>query len=425
MKKLILLSAALLFGLGGCIENDHFGLLTEAEILSFDIQGQLSNKINTETCTVTITVPSTYMRNELKVTRAVCTQLARFSTDPYSVTDFTYPIEFEITAENDKVSKAWTIKVFYEEGISQLPFSAMDEWTVAKYNGKDITYKEGNQGEALFAYFPGNGTDLSPWQSAAYANTYLISKIYTMTTSPYPTWAVPEYARMETIWSKNTPMNAQIVTGALFTGQFGFNIIYASQKKPRKMINIGTPFQIEPNAIRFKMRYKPGNVMRDGTGAEITVNHPDKAPLVDSCDIYALLHNRTDDPDAFIRIGAAHLRTGETIGDMNDDRNGFVEVTVPFVYGQPDAAALAEKPYLKIGGTRGELTFYKFPMPSYNEEPHQEIYTPSRYAHKVDHITVLFSSSTYGDNFWGAVNDPVVDLRGSTLDIKDFELVYD
>ncbi|MDR0715020.1 MAG: PCMD domain-containing protein, partial [Bacteroidales bacterium] len=409
----------------------YFGLSDEANILSFDIEGQISNTIvrgeRDAVGEVNITVPSLYNRETLKVTGAVCTQLARFTADPFALTDFSQPVELTLIAEDTTVRKKWRITVTPFTAPTQLPFSNMKKWTVAKDNdGKEITYKE--DGVTKSAYFPGDGVELSPWQSSAEANAYVLSGINTMTTGPRPTASAAGYARIETVFIQSTAAKfakAQVVTGALFTGKFLFSTSYApviGTTEPRKMINVGVSYSGYPQAARVKLRYRPGDVMTDGTGTPITVDNANGRPLRDSCEIYVLLHRRYTDDDAFVRVAAAHWRTGESAGNMEDDAAGFEEITIPFVYGEPEATVLAEKPYAKIGGQRGELTFYRFPV-SKESRPVREIYAADPSATPVDHIIVLFSSSVYGDFFWGAVNT-TGPLRGSTLDIKDFELMY-
>lgn len=425
----LLLSSAVL---AGCLDYGYFGLSNEANILAFELEGQQSNVIEqngdwNEEGRITITVPDLYDLAALKVSKATCTQLARFNIDPYILTDFSQPVELRLTAEDTTIRKRWIITVLHDKASDQLPFAKMNQWTPAiDSKGQPISYKEGELSKS--AYFPGNGTALSPWQSPAEANAFSLSGINTLTTTPRPAATTAEYARIETIWVKSTQTekaHAQIVTGALFTGKFFFSMTYApliGTGEPRKMLQMGVPFYARPQAAVFQMRFQPGDVMRDGTGTPITASNADGRPLKDSCEVYILLHNRQT-ADTYIRVASAQLRVGEPVGDMNNDASGFVEITIPFTYGRPDVATLAAKPYMKIGGCRGELTFYKFPVDK-ESQPVTEIYAENPDAVAVDHISILFSSSTYGDFFWGAVNEAGGKFRGSTLDIKDFRLTY-
>lgn len=448
MKKSILFILGILLCFSSCIDYDYFGLDTTAEIINFDIQGQVYNRVSSEGGPdgggkIEIGMPTTYDLSNLRVSRVNNTQLSFFDVDPFEVTDFSSRVVFTLTAEDTTVKKKWVVIVDFSDTPSQIAYSSMTEWTQARnFDGNIITYKDNNK-NTWDAYFPGSGDESTPWSSTAEANAYSLSYIKTMTVNPYPSWDRPSFARLETIHIKGgtaATVGAQVVTGALFTGNFIFNFSYMSPvtgtKKPRKMVDIGVPFYRKPTAARLKMRYLPGLEMMDGDADPITSPGEENKPLVDSCDIYFILHNREEMPGTYIRVGAAHLRAGGIIGDMSNDNSGFVEVTIPFVYGQPDAATLSEKPYLKPGGTRGELTFYQF---AYNEkgkylpgaDPVDEIYA-SDTGLRPDHISVMFSSSAYGDEFWGAVNGalhqtgkPDPDPRGSTLDVKDIELLYE
>lgn len=428
MKKIFIIPLLMVaFVLSSCIDRTYFGLSDSANILSFDIDGQLSNTIEPmvdwrDMGKVTITVSNTYNLSALTVNKATCSQLATFDIDPFTITDFSEPVYINVQAEDESVVKCWEITVTLSEASSQLSFSDMNSWTVAKdSDGSEISFTQ--LGITSYGYFPGNGSDLSPWQSPAEANAFSLAGINYFTVYPMPTASSATYSRIETInvtSSAAVLANAQVVTGALFAGEFIFNMSYApvtGTNEPRKMVNIGTNFYSRPTAATVRLRYQPGETMMDGTGTSITVTNADGRPQKDSCDIYFLLQNRTDDATKLQRIATAHLRTSETLGDM-DSSDGFVEVTIPFVYGEPTSDQLAEKPYAQIGGARGELVFYNFSLENneYVITSIDEVYASDPESLSVTHIAVLFSSSAYGDNFWGA--------PGSVLDIDNVELVY-
>ncbi|MDR2847690.1 MAG: hypothetical protein LBV39_01155, partial [Bacteroidales bacterium] len=118
----------------GCIDSGYFGLSDEANILSFDIEGQLSNTVvpgnKEDVGIVSIAIPEVFQSEHLKVSKATCTQLAQFNIDPYSLTDFSHEIELTLTAENTKVHKRWLIRVEYGTASGQIPFSDMSRWAV-------------------------------------------------------------------------------------------------------------------------------------------------------------------------------------------------------------------------------------------------------------------------------------------------------
>jgi hypothetical protein len=262
MMKRKILPFLLMLIFSGCIDDTYFGLSKEANIILFDIEGQLSNKIEPmvdwkDVGEVTITVPTTYDLKKLKVTQATCSQLARFTVDPYTLTDFSTPVEIIVGAENTSIRKKWIVTVTNDGEISnQLAFSKMDRWAIAKNSlNKEIAYME--NGVSKCAYVPGVSSAISPWQTPAEANAYSLSGINTVTVGPRPTFALAEYSRIETIWVKSgqaAMAKAQVVTGALFTGSFQFNIKYApliGTNEPRKMVNIGTPFTFRPKSATF------------------------------------------------------------------------------------------------------------------------------------------------------------------------------
>lgn len=422
--------------LSGCIDRSYFGLSDQANITSFDIDGQLSNSIDPmidwqDVGKIYITVPNTYNLANLTVNKAVCSQLAYFDIDPFEITDFSKTVTINVTAEDRSIVKTWEITVEQAEADSQIAFSDMDSWTIAKDgSGNDVSYT--SSGNTTYGYLPGNGVDLSPWASPAESNAFSLAGINYFTVQPMPTVSSASYARIETI---NVTSGAavlaktQVVTGALFTGEFIFDMAYApvtGTGEPRKMVNIGSSFYFKPTAAKVSFRYQPGSVMTDGEGNAITSLNAAGRPQVDSCDIYFILQNRTEDPNYLIRVGAAHLRTSEVIGDLSSD-GGFVEVTIPFIYGEPTATELSEKPYAQIGGSRGELTFYNFTISNnqYSITEIDEIYAEDPDAIGVTHIAALCSSSAYGDSFWGGLNPSGSEYGGSVLDIDNIELIYE
>jgi len=349
--------------------------------------------------------------NNLIVSSAKFSPLAKSDKDPLKVKDFSTDVVFNIIAEDDNVSKVWKVRVFYTDAPLQLAYSNMKKWTIAKdENGNAIKIYD------TYAYFPGEANMFSPWQNGARANA--LTGFFSV--NPKPNVENADYASMDTrLYGVGAMMNVAIVTGALFTGKFIYNSSYlpgySTEPNPRKLVNLGTPFYQKPTQVRFKMRYKAGLVMKDGRNATILENDSEQRPSKDSCEVYFLLQNRNLDASKYYRVAAAWLRTGDEVGSFETEA-GFVEITLPFIYGQPNAQTLLENPYMKIGGVRGEVIFYKFKPngQTYDITEAKETYAPSN--SPVDNIIVLMSSSAYGDKFWGA--------PGSRLDIKDIEFVY-
>lgn len=418
MKKIIIALVLVSTFLASCVDDKYYTESKNCDILVFDISGQVSNRIlagnPSDTGFVEIGIPTSMNYKNLIVNSFKFSPLAKPDKDALKIKDFSNEVILTITAEDDNVSKVWKVKVNYADAPFQLAYSNMKSWTKAKdENGNEI--KIGST-IPTYAYFPGEANMFSPWQNGARANA--LTGFFSV--NPKPNVENADYASMDTrLYGVGAMMNAAIVTGALFTGKFIYNSSYlpgySTEPNPRKLVNLGTPFYQKPTQVRFKMRYKAGLVMKDGRNATILENDSEGRPTKDSCEVYFLLQNRNLDANKYYRVAAAWLRTGDEIGSFETEA-GFVEITLPFIYGQPDAQTLLENPYMKIGGVRGEVIFYKFKAngQTYDITQAEEAYAPTNST--VDNIIVLMSSSAYGDKFWGA--------PGSRLDIKDIEFVY-
>ncbi len=415
MKKIIIALVLVSTFFASCVDDTYYAESKQCNILVFDISGQVSNRIlagnPSDTGLVEIGIPTSMNYNNLIVNSFKFSPLAKPNKDATKIKDFSSDVILTLTAEDNNVSKVWKIRINYTDAPLQLAYSNMKTWTIAKdENGNEI--KIGS----TFAYFPGETNLFSPWQNGARANT--LAGFFSV--NPKPSFENADYASMDTkLYSIGALMNSAIVTGASFTGKFMYNSTYlpglGSDPNPRKLVDLGTPFYQKPLQVKFKIRYKAGDVMKDGKNKAILENDSEGRPSKDSCEVYFLLQNRNLDANKFYRVAAAWLRTSDEIGSF-DNEAGFVEITLPFIYGQPDAQTLLEKPYMKIGGVRGEVIFYKFTPngQTFNITQANEEYAPSN--SPVDNIIVLMSSSAYGDKFWGA--------PGSRLDIKDIEFIY-
>lgn len=399
---------ALLFT--GCIKDDYFGESELANITTFKIKGQINNSIVTgdlrDTGYVYISISNTMNASELEVELAVASPLAKFETDPYSYTNFLEPVLIRVRAEDDNIVKPWLIVVSKGDAPKQLAYSALDQWFQTSYS-----YTPYGSSTPVYAYFPGeNSQTYSPWQTPAQA-TRLASYF---TTIPAPSESFAEYAQITTgTYNLGAVLKSGVVGGALFTGIFRYSITHApgvgSDPNPRKMIDFGVPFYQRPSSVTLKMRYARGAQMVDGSLNPIYPSDAEGRPAIDSCDVYVILQNRSILPNNFIRIATAWLRTSDSIGTMSSSADGMVTLTLPFIYGEPTAAQLAEKPYLKIGGTYGEVEFYKFTLvpgttDEYTKTLMPEVYPTDAAQQEPDYVIVLFSSSAFGDRFWGAKN---------------------
>lgn len=422
MIRRLFLYIVLVAGLSSCVNESYFGESTVADIVKFTIQGEMSNKVEPlvdwrDVGTVNITVPSSFNLDSLKVVNAECSQLAHFEFSPDSMINFSQPVELWVVAERQSIKKRWIVTVSKQVvENAQLPFSDMMQWTPAiNAKGVAVTIK------TKVGYFPGNGVDYSPWNSTIEGNSVALAGMNDFSVYPNTEKQEAQYARLITHETTvGAAIGSGVATGGLFTGQFLMDpgLVSGATKYPRKMINAGVPFYSKPISVQLDVRYKAGAQMVDGKLKPITPGSG--KPTKDSCDILFALQNRLSDPNVYIRVATASFRV-PAIGNLSDDEGGFVTVTLPMIYGAPTAAQIAEKPYQKIGGSSGELTFYKFTKNGdkwdISTNPVTERYAADPENTEVDNVVVMFSSSTYGDLFYAAV--------GSTLDVKNIKFIYE
>ncbi|MCK9162908.1 MAG: PCMD domain-containing protein, partial [Bacteroidales bacterium] len=286
MKKIIIALVLFSIFLIGCVDEKYYTESKNCEILVFDISGQISNHIisgsQQDTGLVEIGIPISLNYNNLTVSSVNFSPLAKSDKNPLIIKDFSNNLVLTITAEDDNISKVWKIKIFYADPPLQLAYSDMKTWTIAKdENGNDI--KIGS----TYAYFPGEENIFSPWQNAARANT--LTGFFSV--NPKPNIENADYVSLDTrVYSAGSMLNSAIITGALFTGKFVFNTTYlpaiGSDPNPRKLVNLGTPFYQKPSQVEFKMRYKAGDIMKDGKNNPILEGDSEGRPSKDSCDIY-------------------------------------------------------------------------------------------------------------------------------------------
>jgi len=162
-------------------------------------------------------------------------------------------------------------------------------------------------------------------------------------------------------------LSVPITAGTLFTGKFDIDGAIANPTDPQKATDFGVPFIHRPTSLKIQYKYNPG-----ANYIKATLKDPssifggfDITPLDgnDKCKIFSYLE---------VREGENSTVVGELEFISGDTKSEMTELILPFNYTSTD--------------------------------------TPT-------HITVLFTSSTDGDLFTGAV--------GSTLVVDDLELVYE
>lgn len=152
----------------------------------------------------------------------------------------------------------------------------------------------------------------------------------------------------------------RMAAATLFTGTFVLDI-----SNPLNSTKFGIAFAARPKSFSVDYSYSAGSPYKNGTGQ--TLNKKD------SCDIYLLLENRSG--ITVKRIATAWFRSGE-------ESNHFKNINIPITYGVLPSGAPAYQ--LPVNGQFGAAT-----------DP-------------VTHITVVFSSSAYGNSFEGGVDSKLV-----------------
>ena len=171
------------------------------------------------------------------------------------------------------------------------------------------------------------------------------------------------------------PALVRMAAATIYTGSFTTG--FPSVTDPRSNITFGTPYAGSPVSFSTDYQYTPGASYEDENGNVIPGN--------DSCDVYVLLQIVDEnDPENVQRVATAWYRSGDTVTD-------WTTITIDFTYGQLPAGS-----------------------PSFMQPIAPETWAPAGSA--ANQITVVYSSSSLGDHFTGAI--------GSELNANNFVLNY-
>lgn len=188
-----------------------------------------------------------------------------------------------------------------------------------------------------------------------------------MGTSMYGVYCTKPTVQGVTITTQKTT-TIPITAGTLFTGKFDLELAIKNPTKPENAVSFGTPFVFIPKKMKIKYQYVPGKKLIqaklknpdnlfDGFTVEEVLGEEDE------CDVYVYLENKSGNEPVKIATGALEL---------GKKTEGVIEKEI------------------EIKRINQEL------------EP--------------THITVVFASSKYGNQWKGAV--------GSQLSINEFKLIY-
>lgn len=288
------------------------------------------------------------------------------------LSQFTFPIS--LTADIKLSSGAKTTSV--ENG--ELSFSNPDEIKTIEVEAEDGTLKnwyvhlihhqiQNSHFEQWFDNMGMNGADYKEIGLSSVTSVWATANMGTSMFNVYCTRPLADGSNTRVEIETGNTEQVPITAGTLFTGIFDLSLAMQNPTDPKKATNFGSPFIFRPSAMKIKFKYqagetyqqatvnKPGNILGGFTVTDIDGE--------DQCSIYAILENRSG--SQVTEIGRAELNSGTT-SDV------LTETLIPFKY-------------------------------TSSEQP--------------THITVVFTSSRYGDLWKGAV--------GSTLIIDDLEFVYE
>jgi Putative carbohydrate metabolism domain len=221
--------------------------------------------------------------------------------------------------------------------------------------------------ESWFDNMGMNGKSYKESGNSAVTSVWATANMGTSSYSVYGTKPINDSGNTLVEIKTQTAGNLPITAGTIFTGIFSLAEAIANPTDPEKATLFGTPFIFRPTGFKFKYKYQAGedyvqatlinptNIFGGFTIADISGE--------DECTIYAFLEVR--DGDQITEIARTKMESGTTEDNMT-------EATLTFDY--------------------------------------TSTVNPT-------HITIVFSSSTDGALWRGAV--------GSTLVVDDVELIYE
>ncbi|WP_042242902.1 PCMD domain-containing protein [Jejuia pallidilutea] len=288
----LVLSIAMLHS---CIEEDKFGFSSFKAITAFQLPMQDgTTTINAEELLIEIPIGEGVNLENIVPSNIEISNLATISPLPSEPQDFTNPVLYTVTAE-DNTTAIWTVTVVSTLPNPQLPNSNFDLW-----------YAVGDYQQ------PGESEDTTVWGTANRA----LAIAGDANTNPEDL-GNGDFA--VNLTSVAAPLLVRMAAATLFTGKFTDG--FPNPADPRSNIDFGTPFSGKPNAFRLDYTYIPGESYEDEDGNVI--------PGSDQCDIYVLLEKR--EGDVIERIGTGWFRSDTQV-------DTFTNLEVDIIYGELDSS---------------------------------------------------------------------------------------
>lgn len=289
-----------------------------------------------------------------------------------NLNDFTFPIAINTNFELSPGAKTKSLS------NDELSFSKADEVKLLEIEAEDGTIKnwyvylihQQIQNSDFKSWFDNQGMngEIYPEIGSSYvASVWTTANMGTSFYSVYGTQPLTEGTTKMVEITTGKTSQVPLTAGTLFTGKFNLSGAISNPTDPKKATNFGTPFIFRPSALKFNFKYQAGE-----NYIQATLNNPSNIfggfsitdlEGEDQCSIYAYLETRNG--DQIKEIARTEMKSGSTI-------NALTEKVMTFNY-------------------------------TSTEQP--------------THITIVFTSSTDGDLWRGAV--------GSSLVIDNLELIYE
>ncbi|WP_281612990.1 PCMD domain-containing protein [Flammeovirga sp. SubArs3] len=333
------------------IEDDF-----EINLHHFEIEGQLSARIDKDLQRIQVIIPDTLAIEDLSITTFdYSPNDIIVSPNPFEIHDFSSPVSFFF----DDIE--WIIEVEYddeeiEKSGDQILYSNFQSWY---YGGRNAGETPNNRK----FYIPGEDFDTTPWRTGDVGAADLVVATGVRTVYPYPDKETYEYTTLKT-----TSTLGVVAAGSLFVGD-----IKGSGLRDVKT-DFGIPFTDNPKRFTSTIQYLP----------EVYNNE------LDMCDIYVLLQVRegSGDNEKRYRLATAWYRS-----DKNMET--FETIDIPFLY-----------------GNHSDLASYMLPAEDNEMMPEHGFASAQA---SPTHIIVVYSSSFDGANLKGGVGS---ELRVKEFELK-------
>ena len=370
----------------GCSTEDHFGKLSDKEMLDFQLEEQIGSTKFKDDTIINVTVPEDVYLFDISNLSAISIKVSDFATVSPKVgekQDFSQPVAYTVTAE-DGSTKIYYVVVQRGGNVSeiQLPNSSFDFWHDAKYG--DVDYIDIGKDKDNKTWATGN-------QGAAFAIALDQNSEANLPSVPLITAPGENAAELTTQYMGDlgAVFGKGIGAGNIFVGKF--NIANTFDAHPV----FGSPYTQTPIAFKVDYKYTPAEGLMNG-GKETIEGE-------DAMDMYLILEKR--EGENVKRLGVGWYRSGETQEEWKTQ-----EVDIKYARNGQSPQGIEEhaKYVLKYGHDGDTSAGNPNKMP---EATWGDIETE-----RPTHILVVFTSSYLGDYFIGA--------PGSKLIVDNFELIY-